>query len=135
MHKKLLMISLLFLIMGGAVVSISAQGKQPPSGTRLPPGPITQEQAVTIGLLSAQAWGEQSAQVTSIRKELRSEFTSQLKAQGDDVVMAGTGDVWIVDLNGKFTPNRGPFNHTLQCDKMFVVVDTDTGEVISAGCR
>jgi len=135
MHKKFLLISLLFLAMGGAVASISAQGEPPPSGTLLPPGPITQAQAAAIGLVGAQAWGEQSAQVTSIHKQLRSEFVSQLKAQGDEVLVAGTGDVWIVDLSGKFTPNRGPFNHTLQCDKMFVVVDADTGDVISAGCR
>lgn len=51
------------------------------------------------------------------------------------MLVTGTGDVLIVDLTGKFTPNRVPPGVILQCDKMYVSIDSDTGDVINVGCR
>lgn len=136
MFRKLTLIgiSVLLLILAGSVANTQAQMSQQPE--QIPPvGPITQGQAVNIAMTVTLSWGEQNAHLASVRKQLRDDFIRQLKAQGDDVLLAGTGDVWIVDLDGKFTPNRVPDGIVLQCSAMFVVVDIDSGDVISVGCR
>jgi len=124
---------LVFAISAATIMPKSHQAQSPLQKT--PVGPVTQEQAIDVAIHAAQSWHEPNPQIVTVRKQLRSDFINQLKAQGDDGLIAGTGDVWIVDLSGKFTPNRVRPGTILQCDAIFVVVDIESGEMIGAGCR
>ena len=133
MFRNLILIGILLLVLAGSATNTQAQTPQPPE--QAPVGPVTQDQAIGIAVTGAQSWGEQNAHLVDVRKQSRNNFIEQLKAQGDDVLLAGNGDVWIVDLSGKFTPNRVEPGTILQCSAMFIVIDIDSGDVISAGCR
>jgi len=133
MFKKFILTGVLLLVLAGSVATAQAQLSQLPE--QAPTGPITRDQAIGIAMAGAQGWGEQNAHLVDVRKQSRNNFIGQLKAQGDDVLLAGTGDVWIVDLSGKFTPKRVEPGTILQCSAMFLVIDIDSGDVISAGCR
>src|SRR5574341_156537 len=100
-----------------------------------PSSPITQDQAVAIAIEVAQGWGDQNAQLVRVNRQVRGDFIKLLKARGDDVLIAGSGDVWIVDLSRKFTPSRVPPDVSIQCNVIFVAIDADSGDIISVGCR
>lgn len=138
MYKKkiALVVIVLLLVFAVSAANIMTSSLQiQPTPQQSPRGPVTQEQAIAIAIGIAQSWHEPNAQVVTAVKQSRSEFVNQLKAQGDEVLIAGTGDVWTVNLSGKFTPNRVPPGVVVQCSAMFVMVDIESGDVIGAGCR
>jgi hypothetical protein len=127
-HKRYLLIGGVILLLG--IAAISFQETQPP-------GPLTnQEAAVHLAKKVANAWGEPNPQIVSVSKLSRGDFLDLLKAQGDDVALDGSGDVWVVELSGKFAPMRGPATGKKpQYDNMHVVLDVETGYVLNVGSR
>ena len=96
---------------------------------------VTQEQAAHIAFSIAQTWNDPNAQVLTGRKLSRSDYLNELKAQGEDVLVAGTGDVWIVNLRGNFTPHRVRLGAVVKCTEMSVAIVVENGDVISVTCR
>ncbi len=93
------------------------------------------KEAVRLALAVGQSWGERNPQVVAVRKESTDDFVKQLEAQGETATIAGSGDLWIVDLRGRFIPNRAPLGVTWHCDSMFVAIQSGSNEVTGAGCR
>lgn len=138
MYKKIftLTVVLLLVMFGISASNIMTSSIQiQPTPQQTSRGPVTQEQAIAIAIGIARSWHEPNAQVDTWSKQSRNEFVNQLKIQEEDVLIAGTGDVWTINLKGKFTPNRVPLGVVVQCSEMFVVVDIESGDVISADCR
>ncbi len=94
------------------------------------------DHAIATALNAARGWGEQNPQVVNVRQEARRSFTEDLQARGEQVLLAGNGDLWIIDLSGAFTPDRmPPGGSVLMCHAMYVVIDAISYEVISVGCK
>ena len=131
--QKFTLVILILLALVGISAAVIKSLSLPLQST--PRDPVTQEQAIQIALGAAQAWNEPNAQLLAGRKLSHSEYLEQLKAQGDEVLIAGTGDVWIVTLSGNFTPNRVRLGAVVHCTEMSVVIDVESGDVLSVGCR
>jgi uncharacterized protein YceK len=94
------------------------------------------DQAITIALTAARGWGEPNPLATNMRREGQESFAKDLQARGEQVLPAGKGDLWIVDLTGSFTPRRLPPNGgTLKCNRIYVAIEAGTYDVISLGCE
>ncbi|MBI5934081.1 MAG: hypothetical protein HY867_10265 [Chloroflexi bacterium] len=131
-QKSALVILILLALFGISVVSIKALSLQIQPTPR---GPVNQERAIQIALGAAQAWNEPNAQLLTGRKLSRGESLDQLKAQGEEVFIAGTGEMWIVTLRGNFTPNRVRLGAVVHCTEMSVAVAVENGDVLSITCR
>jgi hypothetical protein len=101
-----------------------------------PAGPISQGEAIDIGLTGARSWGEPNAVVLSASKESRGSFEAQMNARGEYVNVAVSSVMWIVRMSGNFTPLHGPpGGAAIHCQTMFVVIVVDSGDIVSAGCE
>ncbi len=139
MSSKIMIIGVVLLVLTGFVAASFVNREQvqhvQPTLQQTLVGAVTEDRAVSIARMVAPSWGEQNPRVTNVRKQLRRDFMQQVKAQGEDVLLAGKGDLWVVEMSGKFTPNRAPRGIIVHCDSMFVVIEIDSGDVISVGCR
>lgn len=135
--KKFALVAFFLLVVLGisAATLMTTSFQIQPTPQQPPRGPVTQEQAIAIARRIAQNWHEPNAQVATKSKKSRSELFNQLEGQGEDVLIAGTGEVWTIKLSGKFTPNRVRLGVQVECSEMFVLVDIGSGEVIGVGCR
>lgn len=119
--------------------SVKGQAQPPisPSVTMMAdPEQDAKQQVIAIALTAARGWGEPNPQVTNVRHEGRENFTQELQARGEQVPLAGSGDLWVVELSGAFTPDRmPPGGGALKCAAMYVAIDANSYEVISAGCE
>ncbi len=119
--------------------SVMGQAQSPLSPSSTPtadPQQDVKHQVIAIALTAARGWGEPNPQVTNVRHEGRENFTQDLQARGEQVLLAGSGDLWVVELSGAFTPSRlPPGGGVLKCHGMYVAVDANSHEVISAGCE
>ena len=123
-----------------AALVLAACGGATPLPSAVPPvpspvGPISQAQALAMGLSIGRAWGEPSPLVIGAAQSSTSDWLAQLKAHGEYINMPASGDVWLVRLSGHFTPDRRPPGPSIHCQKMAVVIAVASGDVISAGCE
>ena len=129
------------VLLAGAAFSTAsiARGEQVQSGDlaleQTPVGPVSSDQAIEIATRLGRAWGEPNPELVDVREQSRSDYSLQAAARGEQVLVAGTGNLWIVHLSGQFGPNRVPRGFNVVCDAIYVTIDVATGDVISDGCQ
>jgi len=117
-------------------VGLDRQSIAIPPPTPRPVGPVSEAEAIGIGLSIARIWGEPKAVVTSVSGASSKQYAAELGAQGETVGVAASGELWMVRMSGQFTPDRGtPGGAPIHCQKMLVVVVVATGDIPSVGCE
>ncbi len=116
-------------------VNITLSSSQSQSDPTAEAEESARQEAIRLALVVGQSWGERNPQVVGVRRESHEDFLKQMELDGETVVVAGTSDLWVVDLQGTFVPRRVLRDVTWHCDAMFVAIQSANNEVIGAGCR
>ncbi len=138
-YKSFVAVTGTLMVLAIVLAGCAANAARPPFIT--PSNPTadaeanSRKEAIKAAIVVSQSWGEDHPQVLNVTKETHADFVQRMAARGETVAVAGTGDLWIVDLRGTFVPNRIPRDVTWHCASMFVAIQGDNNEVIGAGCR